>query len=234
MYHQQWDEWYLPAARNALETLFFSQVQKCALVLDVCCGSGHVTAELVKRGYNVSGVDVSAKLVEYARHEISQAEFYVQDVRSFDLGRRFEAALSTFDSLNHLLTISDLQQALIRVHQHLVLDGLFVFDMNMEEAYLQDFHSWVVTVKDDVVGLVRGLYDTCAHLASTELIQFERTEGDLWKRNASIVHERCYQSEEIIEALRQAGFSRIEMISALQAGVRPDVAYGRIFFSARA
>ncbi len=234
MYHRQWDEWYLPAARKALENLFFSQVPKRASVLDVCCGSGHVTAELVRCEYQVTGVDVSAKLIALARNEVPGAAFFIQDVRSFDLGRKFDAALSTFDSFNHFLTAADLQQAIIQVHRHLLPNSLFVFDMNLEEAYFQDFHNWVVTVNDNAVGLVRGLYDSHARLASTELIQFERTEGDLWQRNTSIVHERCYPSKEVAAALAQAGFNHIQTVSALKAGVRPDVAHGRVFFSARA
>ena len=59
MYHALWATSYLPAAEPALEKLFFARLVPPAHVLDVCCGSGHVTSTLVKRGYRVTGVDVS-------------------------------------------------------------------------------------------------------------------------------------------------------------------------------
>ena len=62
MYDSLWADWYLPAAMPALEKLVFSRVPNGARILDVCCGSGHVTTELVRRGYSVTGVDASAAL----------------------------------------------------------------------------------------------------------------------------------------------------------------------------
>src|ERR1700728_153608 len=75
MYHSLWANWYLPAALPALEKLFFSQLCSGGRVLDLCCGSGHVTRELVERGYAVTGVDASAALIAIARRELPQVDF---------------------------------------------------------------------------------------------------------------------------------------------------------------
>ena len=115
------------AAKLALEKLFFSQVPASATVLDVCCGSGHVTKELVKRGYQVTGVD-SAALIAQARTDLPQVDLRVQDARLMQLPMRYDAALSTFDSLNHILCIDELRQVFERVHSVLAPSGLFVFD----------------------------------------------------------------------------------------------------------
>lgn len=234
MYHALWDHSYLPAALPALETLFFGRVHSGARVLDVCCGCGHVTKELLKRGYRVTGVDSSAALIEIARRHLPQAELLLQDVRHLDVSGPFRGALSTFDSLNHMLSLEDLHAVFSGVYGALAADGLFVFDMNLEEAYALDLHQWTVNIQHDAVCLSRGLYDSVTHTAHTELIWFQQTSGrTCWQRRQSIVEERCYEKQDILQALRFAGFRGIEARAATDLCPDKEFGNGRYFFSAR-
>src|SRR5947199_7654567 len=129
MYHTLWADWYLPAALPALERLFFQEVPIGAKVVDVCCGSGHVTGELIRRGYQVTGIDGSAGLIEIARREWPEVDWRVQDVRRIMVEKRaYTGALSTFDSLNHLSSVGDLVEVFDGVRSALEPGGLFVFD----------------------------------------------------------------------------------------------------------
>jgi SAM-dependent methyltransferase len=233
MYHAFWADWYLPAATPALENLFFSKVRRGSRVLDLCCGSGHVTKELVARGYLVTGVDLSASLIAEARKVLPEAEFHVQDARSLSLDRRYAAALSTFDSLTHILSIEQLREVFTGVRQHLIEGGLFVFDMNDEQAYFMDLRQWAANVAEGSVGLVRGTYDATEKMASTELIWFKKEDiGELWTQKRSVVQQRCYAAGEILAALFASGFRSAEAISAADAGVVSDLGIGRIFYVA--
>src|SRR4051794_22373065 len=87
MYHKLWADWYLPAALPALELLFFSKVPQGSRVLDVCCGSGHVTRELIRRGYAVTAVDASAELIALAKRDWPGVDWRVQDARNIDAGQ---------------------------------------------------------------------------------------------------------------------------------------------------
>jgi SAM-dependent methyltransferase len=234
MYHALWANWYLPAALPALESLFFSRVPPGERVLDVCCGSGHVTGELLRRGYRVTGIDASPALIELARRELPEVRFWVQDIRHLHLDEAFPAALSTFDSLNHLLTLGDLRQAFRAIYKTLLPGGIFVFDMNLEEAYSLDLQEWTVDISTDRIGLVRGTYDPKTKTASTELICFTKIAAaneDLWRRSRSLVLQRCYLQSEILMALQSAGFEHIESIPARAAGIASSLAIGRIFFT---
>lgn len=235
MYHKLWADWYLPAALPALERLFFSQIGGGGHVLDLCCGSGHVTKELAARGYKVTGVDASARLIEQAKHELPSVNFHVQDARRLELQGEFDAVLSTFDSLNHILTLDELKCVFARVKNLISPGGLFLFDMNLEEAYSADLHRWSVTVSDANVTLVRGEYDAAAQRAKTELIWFtkEPTTENLWRQHLSVVEERCYPRRDILQGLYEAGFSRIEAIPAADAGMNSELGFGRVFFSCR-
>lgn len=234
MYHALWANWYLPAALPALEKLFFSQMCDGGRVLDLCCGSGHVTRELVSRGYHVTGVDASAALIAIARRELPQVDCYVQDARVLNLDRCFDGVLSTFDSLNHILSLDDLCRVFGRVHHALKSGGWFVFDMNLEEAYSMDLRQWTVDMAENNVGLVRGTYDFATKLARTELIWFVETSDSLWRQHRSVVEQRCYTQREVLVSLENAGFRAIQAIPAREAGARADLGFGRIFFVARA
>ncbi len=235
IYHTLWADWYLPAAMPALEELFFSRLAQGTSVLDVCCGSGHVTKELAARGYQITGIDNSAELIAQARRELPDVDFRVQDVRAIRLERHYEAALSTFDSLNHLLSLDELRLALQGIHRALVRGGLFVFDMNVETAYLSEQRRWTVNLSDESVGLVRGSYDRAEKKASTEIIWFRKAGSDnLWEQHRSIVEQRCYPQEAVVAALSEAGFRGIEATPAESAGVAAGLGFGRIFFSGRA
>jgi SAM-dependent methyltransferase len=235
MYHRLWADWYLPAAMPALDRLFFSQVPAGSQVLDLCCGSGHVTKELVARGYEVTGVDSSSALIEHAREALPGGRFVVQDARDFQVETQFDAILSTFDSLNHILTLDGLRQVFVRARKALRAGGLFVFDMNLQEAYSADLQDWAVTVDDSNVTLVRGTFDPVSQKGATELIWFlrEQSAENTWTQRRSIVEERCYPQSDIMLALREAGFENIETVAATDVGMHSTLAFGRFFFSVR-
>jgi SAM-dependent methyltransferase len=235
LYDELWADWYLPAAMPALERLFFSEIKAGATVIDLCCGPGHVTKELVQRGYAVTGVDNSAELIGIARTQLPGTDFRVLDARALDLPKRYDAALSTFDSLNHILRIEELQDVFSGVQRALKRGGLFVFDMNLEEAYSLDMRHWSVDLKDTSVSMVRGLYDPVTHLARTELIWFTRLAGEnCWRQHKSLVEQRCYPKPQIMDALRKAGFRGVDAVSSDEAGITSDLGHGRYFFSAHA
>ncbi len=234
MYDDLWSDWYLPAAMPALQRLFFSRVSPGARVLDLCCGSGHVTKELVQRGYQVTGVDNSAELIALARRQMPDVDLRVQDARQLALDDKFDAVLSTFDSLNHILSLEDLQKVFTGVHGLLKFGGRFVFDMNVEEAYSLDLKQWTVDIKDKSVGIVRGLYDPFGHKARTELMWFVKADdGNCWRQHHSVVEQRCYTQVQILRALSSAGFSIVEAFTSAEAGVTSELGFGRLFFVGR-
>lgn len=235
MYHRFWADWYLPAAMPALEHLFFSRVPAECNVLDLCCGSGHVTKELVARGYGVTGLDVSANLIAHARQDLPDARFVVQDARELSFEGEFDAILSTFDSLNHILSLGDLRRVFVGARRALRPAGLFLFDMNLKEAYSADLHNWAVTVDDANVTLVRGTFDLESQLGATELLWFKKDPSaeNVWRQHKSIVQERCYPEADIIAALSDTGFANVESTPAIDAGMSSQLGFGRVFYSAR-
>jgi hypothetical protein len=60
------------------------------------------------------------------------------DIRNFSFPGCFNAVLSNFDSMSHLLSLQDLNLALLNVHGALATGGMLVFDLNMAEAFIKN------------------------------------------------------------------------------------------------
>ena len=74
-------------------------------------------------------------MIEIARKNAPDVEFVVQDARNIALPGRFSAVFSTFDSLNHVMSLDELEQVFRGVFAVLASGGYFVFDLNMEEGF---------------------------------------------------------------------------------------------------
>lgn len=73
--------------------------------LDLACGTGGFTRELHRAGWQVQGLDGSQEMLTVARGRLpADISLSVGDLRTFDLGERFDLVTCVFDSLNNLLT----------------------------------------------------------------------------------------------------------------------------------
>jgi SAM-dependent methyltransferase len=231
-YSRGWGIDYHQQLRPALQAHVFPRLAKGARLLDVCCGSGDLSRVLVEHGYKVTGIDGSAEMLCYARSNAPGGVFHVADARDFDLPSRFDAALSTFDSLNHLLTLGEIESVFKNVHRALVPGGLLVFDLNMEEAFTSMWRGSFSSVEETAVGITSGSYDPVEKIGRAQVTLFRPDGGDVWHRSDITVLEKCYTVEEVTSVLEGAGFDSIETRDAWELGMRGDIALGRTFFFA--
>ncbi|HEX8985598.1 MAG TPA: class I SAM-dependent methyltransferase, partial [Bryobacteraceae bacterium] len=185
-----------------------------------------------ERGFQVTGLDGSHEMLACARRQAPGAEFLLEDARDFTLPAVYEAALSTFDSLNHVLTLAGLDSVFENVARALAPGGLFVFDLNMQEAFESLWRGSFSSVEDEAVGITSGSYDAAEKIGSAQVTLFRKEGAGVWRRDDVTVREKCYSLEEIRAALARAGFTAIETHEAWELGMRGDIALGRTFFFA--
>lgn len=128
-------------------------------ILNLGCGSGRHDRELVKKGYTLTGVDLSEEMLAAARNttQLDSSLAYLQgDVRRVRLNKTFDVVISLFHVISYQITNMDLQAAFETARHHLKPGGLFIFDCWYGPGVLTDRPAIrVKELEDDSISIIR-------------------------------------------------------------------------------
>jgi SAM-dependent methyltransferase len=173
-------------------------------VLDVCCGTGLLAAELIALGYRVTGVDSSAAMLGRARELLGPDVFLLEEaLPTLTPEGPFDAAVSSFDGLNYL-TPDELRATLAVVAGRLRLRGWLVFDLHTDA--MMEFTAANPVVQGEADGqafVIRSVVDADARTCDTRIEVNRITDGDSFAE-----HHRQYffPDATVRDALDAAGF----------------------------
>jgi SAM-dependent methyltransferase len=98
-------------------------------ILDIACGRGRHAVYLNKKGYDVTGIDLSEQNIQYAKQfEQKNLHFYVHDMRKLSNINYYDYALNLFTSFGYFETEKDHVNALKAFRKGLKNDGILVMD----------------------------------------------------------------------------------------------------------
>jgi SAM-dependent methyltransferase len=107
-------------------------------VLDMPCGPGRHALPLARRGFAVTGVDLTAPLLDRAREAAVgqglEIEWVRADMREFVRPESFEIALNAYTSLGYFREWDDNVRVLRNVHASLVPGGILVIELMGKEG----------------------------------------------------------------------------------------------------
>lgn len=186
-------------------------------ILDIGCGTGRHSIELAKRGYNITGIDLSesqiARAKEKAHKENVQVKFSVQDARKLTFKNEFDLALMLCEGGFPLMETDEMNfQILQGAAQALKNNGKFIF--TTLNGLFPLFHS----VKDFLAGEVKegnATYDK----NSFDLMTFRdhnitTAVDDNGLKKELVCNERYYVPSEITWLLKSLNFKSIEIFGA--------------------
>jgi SAM-dependent methyltransferase len=202
-------------------------------ILDLACGTGNVTAELLRRGYEVEGADASPAMLAVARRKLPAAvALHCRDMRDLPLpGPPFDACVCLFDSLNYLLTPEDLARACAGVAAGLRPGGVFVFDMNAIHALETGMFNQSGSGDGGLEYEWHSGWDPVSRLCTIHM-EFRLRDGAAWSTLHETHVQRGYPVAEIRAALEGAGFTGIEVFQAFTMNA-PNARTDRYHFLAR-
>lgn len=123
-----------PARAAYFSSLIRRTVKDANLVLDLACGTGSLTLELCKLGYDMIGTDSSTDMLGVAMQKSFQADkqilFLNQSMEDLDLYGTVDAVVCALDSINHLPDENALDIVFSRVSLFCKPGGVFLFDVN--------------------------------------------------------------------------------------------------------
>ena len=135
-YAHQYDTFYhnknYEAECDLIEEVFRRYANKpVKSILDLGCGTGNHAIPLAKRGYQITGVDLSPEMITQAKAKLQsqtsqsqfKPDFFEGDVRCLDLNQTFDVVIMMFAVLGYQLTNDDVSDTLRTVSRHLKQGG---------------------------------------------------------------------------------------------------------------
>ena len=203
----------LDAAQIAAETDWIEHalgVEGGAAVLDVACGVGRHSIELAKRGYDVTGVDLSPTMVQRAQSHClgapRQPSFAVSDMLALDYEESFDAAFCVGSSFGFF---DDQRNADVatRIHRALKDNGTFLLQVINRDHAIQSQPAMAWFEGDGCVCMEESSVNYI-----TSRLNVKRTViFDDGRQREIEFSVRLYSLHELGQLLHQSGFRILEV-----------------------
>jgi SAM-dependent methyltransferase len=214
-----------------LRSLIRNHAPRARTLLELACGTGSILKQLWTH-YEVTGLDLSEEMLEVAAAKVPGVPLFRGDMRTFDLGERFDVVLCVYDSINHLLRFEEWRSVFARAHEHLNEDGLFIFDINTQRK-LAEFAGRPAMAEwfGDGNLMVLEISTAGRGVANWGARVFERVHDSEYRLHSEDIPEISFPPDRIRAALERL-FSRVSVLDSQRS--RPTARSERLHFVCRA
>jgi 2-polyprenyl-3-methyl-5-hydroxy-6-metoxy-1,4-benzoquinol methylase len=185
---------------------------KSCLILDIGCGTGRHSVELARRGYKVTGIDLSESMINKAKinakKENLKIDFQIKDARNLCFSESFDMAIMICEGAFPLMETDEMNYSILKnAFSSLKPDGKLIF--TTLNGLFPLFHS----VKDFVNN---GTDQGQSAQNNFDLMTFRdhsvyETEDDKGNKKILKCNERYYVPSEITWLLKSIGFLKSEI-----------------------
>lgn len=182
------------------------------ILLDLACGTGSLSVELSRLGYDVIGVDYSADMLSVALDKKYDSGedilFLCQDMTALDLYGTVDSTVCALDSINHVTDPEKVRKIFEGVSLFTVPGGLFIFDVNSPYKHRQVLgNNTFVYDCDSVYCVWQNDYEEEKGIVNISLDFFAYDEeSDSYTRSSEQFSERSYEPAWLEQLLDESGF----------------------------
>ncbi len=207
------------------------------LVLDLGCGTGNMTEQLAKAGYDMIGIDNAEEMLEIAMEKKAQSGhdilYLLQDMREFELYGTVKAIVSICDSMNYITEEEDLVKVFRLANNYLDPKGVFIFDFNTVYKYSEILGNQTIAEDRDKCSFIwDNYYYEDEQINEYELSLFIREESGLYRKYQETHYQRAYDLETMKSLIKESGLEYITAYDAFTKNAPTDESE-RIYVIAR-
>ena len=180
--------------------------------LDVGCGGGWFTRAFQKYGYQMTGMDISPEMLDFAQEtalkEGVRGEYILGDITKRKLPARFDFVTAINDCFNYIPK-DKLDAALKNVRGALKKGGIFLFDISSARKFKEKIANTVsADDRDDITYLSFNREE--ADGVTMDVTLFVKRADGAFERLDETHRQYSYTEEEIVSALEKNGFELLE------------------------
>jgi len=196
-------------------------VRPGAVVLDLACGTGVYSYALLRRGFDVVGVDSSLAMLNMAlekaaRMRITPPLLLCQRLEELDLYGTAQAAVCLTDSLNHITEPAAVRRFFRRLALFLEPGGVFVFDVNTRYKHEHVLaNSTFIYETEEAFCVWQNQWQPERDTTAITLDIFEKQGDGFYTRASESFAERVYSIEDLKKWLGRAGFELLHVYGEL-------------------
>src|ERR1700730_10885223 len=190
-------------------------------LLELACGSGRLLLPLASAGYEITGVDTSAAMLDLARVALetegvaARCTLAQQDMCALQLGKKFHMAFIALGSFGHIVMRKAQQQAMAAIRAHLTSSGTFILDISNDDArYIESMGgqvlhqgTWQLEDATMVTHFVSPASSHTMHLLDLTHFYDVHKQGEAVWRTITRTQLYLFERNEAELLLEQAGFT---------------------------
>lgn len=220
-----------------IENLIKKQTSDVKDILELGCGSGNITIELLEKGYDIVGVDFSDEMLEIAKEKTIDYKdrifFLNQDIRDIDIDiYEIDTVIAANDTFNYITDEDELKYIFKYIYDRLKKGGAFVFDISSyyKISTILANNTFGETT-ENMAYIWENFYDEQEEEIKMDINIFVK-EGENYLRFEEFHTQKAHKTEKIKELLENSGYENILVYGDFEYSEKINDAE-RIFFSCR-
>ena len=183
-------------------------------ICECACGTGGLTLPLVRRGFQMTGVDLSREMLwqaaQKARKNGIAMPFVQQDMKALNLHRPMDAVIATCDGVNYLLKEEDLISFFRSARRSIRPGGALIFDVSTPHK-LRDILCAGLFCEDReyITYIWQNTWHERRQCVDLDLCFFIREKDGRYRRMEEHQQQRAWDMNTLKEALWSAGFQSV-------------------------
>lgn len=190
---------------------------KTLKILDVGCGTGRHAIELTKRGYSVTGIDLSESQLQRAREKAEKESlsivFEQKDARKLNYNKEFDVVIMLCEGGFPLMETDEMNFEILKgVSNSLADNGKIIFTtLNGLFPLYNSVEEFCSSTSEDGNAEYKGNTFNLMTFRDHNITEFEDDSGN---KKTLECNERYYVPSEITWLLKSLGFKTIDIFGA--------------------
>lgn len=210
---------------NFLQNVVMAFARKAHNILDIACGTGRHALEMAKRGYAVTGVDISQSMLDLARKRVSdqglRIRFLKRDICELCFKDEFDAAYILFNTMSLLTQNEHLIGFMTGIYNALRTNGLFIIEVGNLWSYIAEGNfSNSLSKRDEEKARIRRHLNMRIAIGPYSNVYCRRSHTQYWRNGRElqpttrIVNQRVFSINELDLLCRLTKFQILEVFGS--------------------